>query len=397
MLGRVDALEPALRHADACVAGLAAEVVAAAPAASEDRARAAALVDGVARDRIVATSRLSRAAWLAALDDASLDRSVLLAEALRAPGPPAPAAVWPVDPALDARFDALAYGVEAHELAAIEGLPSEVMTARRTLQILSRAEGDAPPWVQAVVDAARVHDDGTIARLGLVVAGRFGNVACHCEALIREDPSPHLRAAALSAWAAEGVAPDVLATTRLDVLTEDPSPTVRLEAASLAGAPWSADARQAVLAAERWPEVRHALLETWLAEQGSDALATYLAEAPAVDVAAIALAIRRQAEPASAAMLPVAARDDLDAITVGRLVAAMIPDAEPRPDERALLDALAALHSAHPDARVRRAMLDALAGAPAWQRQRAHAATADPDGRVRTQAQRILAPADAAP
>jgi hypothetical protein len=42
-------------------------------------------------------------------------------------------------------------------------------------------------------------------------------------------------------------------------------------------------------------------------------------------------------------------------------------------------------------------MLDALAGAPAWQRQRAHAATADPDGRVRTQAQRILAPADAAP
>ena len=390
MLGTITMVESDVIDPDPCVADHAATVVAQSPASDPQRARAAALATGAARERIVATSALPRQVWVDAVSDPTLDRALLLDQALRADGPPTSSAVWPIDPTLDARFDALAHGVDVATLAPVSSLPTDIATARRMLAVLAQATGDAAPWVQALVDTAKEHDDGTVARLALVVSARFASIQCHCAAMVRTDPSPHLRAAAFVAWSAEQTDRPAREAMRLALLRDDPSPTVRLVAAEATAAPLPPDEWAPLLANERWPEVRHALLNAWLSEDDHGAVAAHLRNAPAGDVAAVALAVRGTSGTAADALLLVAARTDLDAVTIGRLVGGILPNAPPTGADAERLEALVTLHLDHPDVQVRRAMLDALAAEPDAQRRRAEVAQHDENARIRAQAAMIL-------
>lgn len=113
---------------------------------------------------------------------------------------------------------------------------------------------DAP--VADILRANLAHDDGTVARLAIALAGRLrvGQLADDLAAIVADDPADELRLEAAAALAVI----DADATV-LDTLLDDPSPTLRLGALKRLDVVWPADRVAARLHDETWPDVRAAL------------------------------------------------------------------------------------------------------------------------------------------
>lgn len=135
--------------------------------------------------------------------------------------------------------------------------------------------GTAPPaWVdQAAIDAVRAnlaHDNGTVARLAIAVAGLggFGGLRDTVAVIAIEDPADELRVEAFVALGRlDHDAPE------LDAMLDDPSPTVRLAALTRFEPRFAAEAMQRRLATETWPAIREALMRQLAASP------TFVAEA----------------------------------------------------------------------------------------------------------------------
>lgn len=365
---------------DPCVGHAAAEHLAQADPTDRDRMRWIGS-DGIRAESVallLETTHLSRGDWLDAAELSPPERrAVYLSAALAEPadGHAASLAIdllWPPRRDHAVVTDRLLDGIDASLLPPLPSLPADVELARRALAVLARATPARTEWVQSLVDAALRRDDGSVARLGLAVASRFGahGVTVDARALLDEDPSPELRAQAL-----ELLRDDEGAV--LTALQEDASATVRLRAASLGPAD---DRLLAAIGAEAWPEVRQTALRRVLrAAEADAALAATLAAAAAEDVEALAPVLAVRDVPLPADYDVVVLREDVDAGALVRWLAALVRS----PGDPARF---VELHAGAEDASLRRAVLDGLAGAPVVATARAARSLDDPDDRVRATA-----------
>ena len=212
------------------------------------------------------------------------------------------------------RVVALAAYAEAEALAglvrSLDGRPDHDTGLLRAAAALPTRSSTADEEIAAGIATAITHDNGTVARLAIVVAGRQGLTALAPSLvnLAANDASPHLRAAAVAAL---GQLDTDGADESIRGALDDPSPAVRLVAARTRAATATLVSEPSVLAgrlgAEPWPEVRAAVAAA-AAEAGDaaadDALLAFALAADADDAAAVYRALASRQAPLMADLWP---------------------------------------------------------------------------------------------
>ncbi|MFT4704260.1 MAG: hypothetical protein ACI81R_001956 [Bradymonadia bacterium] len=230
------------------------------------------------RQTLLQSTEMDSADWLQALLTANETDRAFIAQIAHDDALASEAAhtIWPPTAGIPAEADRLLDGIILDALLEIT-LPADTTDARRILSIVARASPAAPSpdWLAPLLRDAIAHSDGTVARLALVATERHAVAALEDDvrAVLRDDPLPLLRVAALSAWLSlttENPQPLIA-----ELATSDPSPSVRLAAA----ARWEAPASTLVDAglAETWPEVQLVFAERTVDEADAQAVPLLLA------------------------------------------------------------------------------------------------------------------------